>query len=105
GGRELDRFEDLDVPGAAAEIPGECFLDLIAARLRVLLEQRLRGQKKPRRTVPALRRSQVREGLLGRMEPARIRHPLDGSDGFSLALEAEVETGEHRLSVHEHGAG
>src|SRR5262249_53948292 len=105
GGRELDRLEDLDVAGAAAEIPRQRLLDLIAARFRVLLQNRLRGEEEPGRAIPALRRAQVREGLLERMETARVRHALDGLDVPSLALEAQVQTGEHRLSVHEHRAG
>ena len=105
GGGELDRFEDLDVAGAAAEIAGERFLDLLAARLRVVLQERPGGQEKSGRAISALRGAQVREGLLEWMEPARVRHPLDGLDFSPFAFEPEVEAGEDRLAVHQHRAG
>src|SRR5215510_7272090 len=55
GGRALHRLEDLEVPRAAAEVPGEGFRDLRARGLRLLLEERLRGEEEPGRAVPALR--------------------------------------------------
>jgi hypothetical protein len=39
------------------------------------------------------------------METAGARHAFDRLDPAPLALEAEHQAGEHRLSVHEHGAG
>src|SRR5437868_10846531 len=40
-GGQLHRVEDLRVAGAAAQVPGEGFADLVARRRRVLGQQRL----------------------------------------------------------------
>src|SRR6185295_18068520 len=55
--REFDRFVNLDVAGTAAKIAGERFLDLIARRQQIALEQLFRGEQEAGRTVSALRRA------------------------------------------------
>src|SRR5262245_66029999 len=63
GGRSLDGLEDLQVPRAAAEVPGERLRDLRAGRRRLLGEERLRGEEEPGRAVPALGGAELGEGL------------------------------------------
>src|SRR5262245_42043984 len=53
--RFLDRLEDLEVAGAAAEVSRDRLLDLNARRIRVPIEERLRREQDPRRAVAALR--------------------------------------------------
>src|SRR5262249_35173951 len=104
GGRELHGLEDLDGAGAAAEVAGESLLDLATRRLRVLIEEGARRQQEPGRAVAALRRAESREGFLERMQARGPGHPLDGLDRPALALEAQDEAREDRLSVDQHGA-
>src|SRR5690606_21426521 len=59
-GGQFDRFEDLLVPGAAAEVAGQLLHDRRPIGVRVRLEQRLRGEQEPGRAVAALRRTQLR---------------------------------------------
>src|ERR1043166_1348673 len=66
-GCQLHRFVNLDVAGAAAQVPGQRFANLLARWPRRVLEQRLRRQQNPRRAVAALRRAQLRETFLQRM--------------------------------------
>src|SRR3989442_8742720 len=62
--REFDRFINLEVAGAAAEIARQSFFDLLARRLRVVLQQFFRHQQEPRRAITALRRAEVGKGFL-----------------------------------------
>src|ERR1051325_9265249 len=77
-GGELDRFVNLEVAGAAAEVSGQGFLDVVSARLRIGCEERLGGEQKCRSTVAALRGAEIGERLLERMELAALRHAFDG---------------------------
>src|SRR5258706_13035633 len=61
---QLHRFEDLQVPRAAAEVPGQGFGDLLARGLRLLAQQGFRHQQETGRAVAALGRAQLHEGLL-----------------------------------------
>src|SRR5260221_11527784 len=76
--RFLDRFVDLLVAGAAAQVPRDRFLDSLAARVRLALEQRLRRHQDPGGAVAALRAAEIGEGRLQRMQLAAARQPLDG---------------------------
>src|SRR5437762_10792619 len=53
--RQLDRLEDLQVPGTAAENPREGILDRLARRPRLAVEQGLGGQQHGGRAIAALR--------------------------------------------------
>src|SRR5688572_20393685 len=102
---QLDRLVDLQVAGAAAEVARERALEPLARGLRLLVEERLRGEQEARRAVAALRGAGLDEGLLEGMELAPLRHALDGGDRVPDGVEAEEEAGEHRLPVDEHRAG
>src|SRR5256884_1246058 len=102
--RQFDRLVDLDVAGAAAQVAGQRLLDLIARRSRVAREQCLRGEEKRRRAIAALRRAQLGEGVLQRVQLAARGHPLDRPHAPSRAGEAEHQTGEHGRAVDDHGA-
>src|SRR5438132_9330396 len=58
GGR-LDRFDDLGIAGAAADVAGDAEADLVLARIGVLVEQRLRHHDHARGAEAALRATQV----------------------------------------------
>src|SRR5256885_17100977 len=78
--RQLDGFVDLDVTGAAAEVARERLLDRVARRTRACREERLCGKEERRCAVAALRRAELGERLLERMEPAALGHAFDGLD-------------------------
>src|SRR5438552_4831693 len=90
-GRQLDRLEDLDVAGAAAEITRQRLADLRARRPRPLVEERLRGAEDPGGAVAALRGTELGERLLQRMRRRSLGQPLDRDDRAILALQAEDE--------------
>src|ERR1044072_3912607 len=50
---QFDRFVNFYIARAAAQIPRQRFLDFFARRLRILLKQFFRSQKKTRRAIPA----------------------------------------------------
>ena len=79
GGR-FDRFDDLQVAGAAAQVARQRLADPLARRMRLAIEQRLRGDQDARRAVAALRGAEVGEALLQRMQPAVRGEPFDGRD-------------------------
>ena len=64
----------------AAEIARQRFADLGLARVRDLVEQRLRGDEHPRDAISALRGLLVDEGLLQRVRIARGSQPLERGD-------------------------
>ena len=103
--RRFDGLEDLLIAGAAAQVSGERLADLVARRVGVLVEQRLRRDQEARRAVAALRGAEVGEGLLQRMQAAVGHQAFDGLDLAAVALDAEDQAREHRLAVEQHGAG
>src|SRR5690242_4423063 len=62
--RDLHRLDDPLVAGATAEVPGEPFLDLVEAGVRVVLQERLDGDDEARRAEAALQPVRLAEGLL-----------------------------------------
>src|SRR5215213_9593530 len=68
---EGDSVDDELVAGAAAEVAGDGALDLVARRRGVALQQVQRRHQHTRRTVAALQRVRLVEGLLERVEDAR----------------------------------
>src|SRR6185295_12521360 len=77
---------------------------LVAARLRIALEEGPTGDDDPRRAGAALDAAGGDEAL---QELARrsLGDPFDRLDSPALALEERHETGEDRLAVHHHRAG
>src|SRR5262249_43462532 len=71
-GGVLDRFHDVDVPGAAAQVPGDRVADLGFRRIRVASEQRDAGHHHPRRAVAALQAVLLPEPFLDRMQRAAL---------------------------------
>src|SRR6266566_4924729 len=96
---------NLQVSRAAAQVARQRLLDLVTRGSRVLAQQRFRGEQEGGRTVPALRRSELGEGGLERMQRPARGHSLDGFHAMPRARQAEHQTGKHGLAVHEHGAG
>src|SRR3989449_1826596 len=102
---QFDGLVDLDVAGAAAQVARERRLDLPAVRSRVVAQQRKGGEQERRGAVAALRRAQLGERVLQRVQLPARGHPLDGLHSAPSARLAEHEAGQHGPVVQQHGAG
>src|SRR5262249_18170731 len=98
-GGPFDRFHDIDVAGAAAEIAVERVLDLFRGRIRVVLEQVHRRHDHARRAVAALQAVLLAKSFLHRMELVAVREPLDRRDFRAVRLHGENRAGLHRAPV------
>jgi len=103
--RCFDGLENLLIAGAPAEIPREGFADLIAGRVRVLVEERLGRDEIAGRTVAALRGAEIGERFLQRVKPAVDGQSLDGRHAAPAAFDAEHEAGQDRPIVEQDRAG
>src|SRR2546425_10979396 len=83
---------DLHVARAAAQVARQRLLDLVARRLGVLGEQRFGGEQERGGAVAALRRAQLGERVLERMELPAHRHPLDGLHARSEEHTSELQS-------------
>src|SRR5215510_2078262 len=88
-GRVLDGLDDVDVAGAAAEIPRDRLADLLLARILVSLEERDARHHHSRRAVAALQAVLLSEPLLHGMELAALLEVLDGPDLAAVGLHGE----------------
>ena len=79
--------------------------NLIVGRFGIFVEQSDRTHDHSRGAVAALECSKVGECLLDWVEVVSRRQAFDGQNRPAVALEAEHEAGEHRLSVEQHRAG
>src|SRR6202790_325270 len=101
----FDGFEDLKIAGAAAEVAGEGFADLVAGGICVLFGQGFWGDQDCGGAVAALGCAQVGEGVLQRMEVAVFAEAFHGEDALVVAFECEEQAGEDGLAVKKDGAG
>src|SRR5438270_3200488 len=72
--------------------------------MRMLVEERLRGDQEPWRAITALRGAEVSERLLKWVQPVVGREAFDGHDIASAAVDAEHQARQHRLAIEEHRA-
>jgi hypothetical protein len=71
----------------------------------MFVEQRLRRHEEAWRAVPALRRAEIGERFLKRMQAPVGGEPFDGRHAPPVAFHAQDQARQHRLVVQEHGAG
>jgi hypothetical protein len=102
--RSFDRLKYLEITGAAAEIAGELFFDLIARRLRIAIEELFRREKKSRCAVSALRRAQIGECFLQGMKPSALSQSLNRGNLAPFQIETEREAGKDRSPIDKHSA-
>src|SRR5229473_126173 len=103
--RGFDGLKDLQIAGATAQVAGKRFANLIAARMWVVIQQSFGGDQNRRSAVSALRRAQIREGILQGMKFSFGAEPLHRQHALAVTLQGEQETGKHGLTVHQNGAG
>ena len=101
----LDGVEDAHVAGAAAEVSGEAFLNLVERWLGILIKQVVGGEDHAGSADTALGSAFFEEALLDRMEVLLVREPFDCGDVRALGLQDGDEAGVDQLSIHEDGAG
>src|ERR1041385_8592044 len=85
----LDRLDDVDVAGAATEVPRDRLADVVLGRLGVLREERAAGHHHARRAEAALQAVLLPEALLDRVELVSLLEPLDGVDLAAVGLDGE----------------
>jgi len=66
----FDGFEDLKIAGAAAEITGKGFADLVARGMEIFVEQSFRGDEDGGSAIAALGGAEIGEGFLQGMQRA-----------------------------------
>src|SRR5436190_5986432 len=102
---QLHGLVDLEVAGAAAEVAGERLLDRSARGAGLDGEQCLGREQERGGAVAALRRAQLGERVLERVQLAARRHAFDGRDAMSGTGKAEQQAGEHGRAVEQDRAG
>src|SRR2546430_434151 len=101
----FDRFDDLLVTGATAEIPGDRLVNALARGMRLAREQCLGGHQDAGRAIAALRGAEVGKGRLQGMELGAAAQTFHGFDRPPLAFQREHQARELRLAVDQHRAG
>src|SRR5437763_15681223 len=104
GRRQLHGLVDLDVARAAAEVARQRVLDVLPAGAGVPGEQGLGGEQERRGAIAALRRAELREGVLERVQLAAAGHSFDRPYAPYRPGTAEHQAGEHRRGVGELGS-
>src|SRR6266850_1413395 len=100
----LDGLKNLEISGAPAQDAGERRANLIASCMRMLIQQRFRGDQNRGRAVSALRRTEIGESVLQRMQSPFQTEAFDSQDIPGAALDSEDQAGEHGLAVQKDGA-
>src|SRR6266513_637630 len=101
----LDRFETLLIPGAAAKVACNGFLDSFPVGISFAVEERFRGHQDPRGAVAALRGAEVGESSLQGMQLRAAAEPFDRLHRAAFALGGEHQAGKLRRAVDQHRAG
>src|SRR5687768_6205770 len=94
--RLFDRFENLLVAGAAAQVSRDGLLDPLPGRILLMLEQRLRGHQDAGGAVAALRGAEVGKGGLQRVQLGAAGQAFHRVDGAAGALHGEHQAGKLR---------
>src|SRR5216684_5681452 len=102
--RGFDGFENLKIARAPAQVSGDRFANLIAAGVRILIQQRLRRDQNCRRAIAALRRSEIGKGILQWMKVPVFSEAFNSQYLPSTTLECQDEAGKHGLAVQKNGA-
>src|SRR5712691_684849 len=102
--RGFDGFENLKIPGTAAQVAGDCFPDLVPRGVRILVQQSLRSYQNGWRAIAALRCTKIGESILQGMKVAIFSEAFDSQYLLPATLEREHQTRKHRLAIQKDGA-
>src|SRR5258708_13532843 len=93
--RGFDGFENLKIARAPAQVSRDRFADLIAAGMRILIQQSLRRDQNCRCAIAALSRSEIGKGILQRMKLPIFSEAFHSQHLPSATLECQHHTGKH----------
>lgn len=99
-----DRFDDLIVTRAAAEISHHPCAYVIFGRMRILLEQRFGGNDLSGRADPTLKSAVLHEGALQLRKHFAVRETLDRTNRAAIDGHRQDETRRHQLVVDKDAA-
>src|SRR6202521_702400 len=102
--RGFDGLENLKIARAPAQISGNRFADLIAAGVRIQVQQSLGRDQNCRRAIAALRRAEISKSILQGMKVSVFSEAFYSQYLLSTTLECKHETGKHGLAVEKNGA-
>src|SRR4029077_15778739 len=98
--RLLDRFHDVDVARASAQVPGDPLPDLRLGGIRALAQEPGGLPDHPRGAEAALEAVLVPEGLLERVELSALLHALDSHDLGAVGLDRQDRARLRAPAVH-----
>ena len=102
--RGFDGLENLKIARAPAQISGDRFADLIAAGVRIPIQQSLRRDQDCRRAISTLRRAEIGKSILQGMKVSVLSEAFHSQYLRSTTLECKHETGKHGPAVQKYGA-
>src|SRR5260370_4027823 len=97
--RGFDCIKNMKIARAAAKISGDCFTNLIAGGMRIVIQQSFGSHQNCRRAIAALSSSQIGKSILQGMKVSVFGHALDRQNLLSATFERKHETGKHGLAV------
>ena len=100
--RRLYGLENLQIPRAPAQNPRKRRANRIARRIRIVIQQSLRGHQNCRRAVPTLCGAKIRERLLQRMQLSSDPNP--STVITSVPSHRRQHDTAHRSAIHQHRA-
>src|SRR5687768_13818444 len=103
-GGVLNGLDDVDVTGAAAEVPRDAQANLVVGRRGVRFEQRLGRQNHARRAEATLQSVLLPESFLERVKRSVLLHPFDGQNVGAVGLHGEDRARLDWLAVQQDGA-
>src|SRR6266566_6952635 len=103
-GGVVDRFHDVHVAGAAAEVPGDRLAYLELGGFAVRREECDRGHHHPGGAEPALQPMLLMECFLNRVKLAVLLEALDGRHFCLIGLDREHRARLHRAAIDQNRA-
>src|SRR4030095_9464114 len=100
----FDGRNDIAVAGAAAEVAGDRFFDLLFGWLVRLAKEPIGGHEHSRSAIAAFDSVIFPESFLERMQSFILRQPLHGNDFIASRLHGEYHARFHRPPVPENSA-
>src|SRR5438067_965311 len=98
-GPVLDRFHDVHVAGAPAQVARDSASDVVLRRARIGCQQCLGDHQHPWRAEAALESVLLPEAFLERVELTRLFQTLDGFDLATVSLNGQQRAGLERNTV------
>src|SRR5260370_29219429 len=95
----FDSFENLKIPCAPAQVPGDRFANLIASGVGILIQQCLRGHQNCRCAIAALGCAEIGESILQWMKVAVFSEAFHSKYFPPTAFEGDDEAREYGLAI------